>query len=95
LCELEWVLAQTGDPKLAMDFIGDTDLRVMQRYLKRRDDRLIALAAQLDTPERCHRSATRAGAGKGGPRKASSGAEKTEPPVGFEPTTARFGRPAP
>jgi len=45
------VLAQTGDPKLAMDFIGDTDLRVMQRYLKRRDDRLIALVAQLDTPK--------------------------------------------
>ncbi len=45
------VLAQTGDPKLAMDFIGDTDLRVMQRYLKRRDDRLTAVALQLDTPK--------------------------------------------
>ena len=32
-------------------FIGDTDLRVMQRYLKLRDDRLVALAAQLDTPK--------------------------------------------
>ena len=34
-----------------MDFIGDTDLRVMQRYLKRRDDRLTAVALQLDTPK--------------------------------------------
>ena len=42
------VLAQTADPKLAVDFIGDADLRVLQRYVKRRDDRLTAVAAQLD-----------------------------------------------
>src|SRR5216117_2986041 len=35
-------------------------------------------------------SSPRAGAGKGSLRKASSSAEKTEPPVGFEPTTARL-----
>ena len=59
MCELEWVLAQTGDPKLAMDFIGDTDLRVMQRYLKRRDDRLIALARSSTprkVPPKCNAS---------------------------------------
>src|SRR5207249_6520978 len=36
------------------------------------------------------RSSRRAGARKGSLRKASSSAEKTEPPVGFEPTTARL-----
>src|SRR5947199_372779 len=36
------------------------------------------------------RSSTRAGARQGSLRKASSSAEKTEPPVGFEPTTARL-----
>src|SRR5207245_3064076 len=41
-------------------------------------------------PERCHGSATGTGAGQGGPRTASSGAGEAEPPVGFEPTTARL-----
>lgn len=34
------VLQRTGDPVLAMHYIGDTDLKMMKRYLKRRDDRL-------------------------------------------------------
>ncbi len=42
------VLRETGDLVLATHFIGDTDFRVMQRYLKRRDDRLEAVAKQLD-----------------------------------------------
>jgi hypothetical protein len=76
------VLAQTGDPKLAMDFIGDTDLRVMQRYLKRRDDRLVALAAQLDTPK----GATEV------PREPALGkvARESEPRRGKERATGRI-----
>ena len=38
------VLQRTGDPVLAMHYIGDTDLKVMKRYLKRRDDRLRQVA---------------------------------------------------
>jgi integrase len=38
------VLALTGDPVLAMHYIGDTDLKTMKRYLKRRDDRLAVIA---------------------------------------------------
>jgi integrase len=34
------VLQDTGDPVLAMHYIGDTDMKTMRRYLKRRDDRL-------------------------------------------------------
>jgi integrase len=45
------VLAETGDVKLAMDFIGDTDLRVMKRYLLKREDRLEDAAARLDDPK--------------------------------------------
>jgi hypothetical protein len=37
-----------GDAELAMQFIGDTDLRVMNKYLKRRMDRLEAAAKDLD-----------------------------------------------
>src|SRR3970040_698835 len=72
-----------------MDFIGDTDLRVIQQYLKRRDDRLTAVAGN-STPRKVPRKYHGAGAGEGGPRKASNGAEETEPPVGLEPTTARL-----
>lgn len=38
------VNAGTGDPVLAMHHIGDTDMKTMKRYLKRRDDRLRAVA---------------------------------------------------
>ena len=38
----------TGDFKLAMDFIGDVDLRQARRYLKPRTDRLERAAAVLD-----------------------------------------------
>ena len=38
------VNAKTGDPVLAMHYIGDTDMKAMKRYLKRRDDRLRAVA---------------------------------------------------
>src|SRR5712664_700569 len=52
-----------------MGFIGDIDLR-------QRNDRLTAMALQVDTGRRCHGRATRVGARKGGPRKAGSGARK-------------------
>ena len=42
------VLEETGDPVLAMQFIGDSDLRMVTKYLKRREDRLRAAAELLD-----------------------------------------------
>jgi hypothetical protein len=42
------VLEATGDFKLALDFIGDTDLRQAPRYLKRRSERLDVAAAVVD-----------------------------------------------
>jgi len=36
------VLEATRDAKLALDFIGDSDLRQAQRYLKVRNERLVA-----------------------------------------------------
>jgi hypothetical protein len=43
------VNAKTGDPVLAMHYIGDTDMKTMKRYLKRRDDRLRAVAESWTT----------------------------------------------
>ncbi len=42
------ILEETGDPVLAIQFIGDEDLRVAGLYLKRRDNRLRAAAELLD-----------------------------------------------
>ena len=42
------VNAATGDAVLAMHAIGDTDLRVMTRYLKRRDERIRGAFEKLD-----------------------------------------------
>ena len=41
-------LEEMGDPVLAMQFIGDTNLKMIQKYLKRRDKRLVAAAELLD-----------------------------------------------
>ena len=43
------VNAKTGNPVLAMHYIGDTDMKTMKRYLKRRDDRLRAVADMWTT----------------------------------------------
>lgn len=42
------VLALTGNPRLAMRAIRDTDLRVMDRYLVDREDQMEAVFRQLD-----------------------------------------------
>jgi len=42
------VLELTGDIKLALDFIGDTDIGMAGKYLKRRDERLAGVVAMLD-----------------------------------------------
>lgn len=42
------VLALTGNPRLAMRAIRDTDLRVMERYLVDRDDQMEAVFRTLD-----------------------------------------------
>jgi integrase len=42
------ILEHTHDAKLALDFIGDSDLRQAKRYLKVRDQRLIEAAAVID-----------------------------------------------
>jgi hypothetical protein len=60
------IVRLTGDIATAAQFIGDTDLRVVNRsYLKRRDDQLRAVADQLDSahvqPRKGHESATAAG----------------------------------
>lgn len=45
------VLAATGDIKAVGDWLGDRDLRVLQRsYLKERPERLAGIAAKLSTP---------------------------------------------
>lgn len=41
----------TGDPLLAMQAIGDTDVRQAERYVKKRDERVTALFATMDNPE--------------------------------------------
>ena len=46
------VLAATRDAKLALDFIGDVDLRQATKYLKRREERLDEAVAILDQPSR-------------------------------------------
>lgn len=45
------VWEETGDAKLAMDAIGDTDLRQMQNYLKDRPEKLKAAFDALDGGE--------------------------------------------
>lgn len=45
------VMALTGNIKDAADAIGDRDLKVMQRYLVKREDRVREVFEQLDTPE--------------------------------------------
>lgn len=55
---------RTKDPWLAMQFVGDKDPRMMEQYLKTRDDRLEALAepvhpaTQLPRPEQTTTQAT-------------------------------------
>lgn len=41
----------TGDPMLAMHAIGDEDIKQAERYVKRREDRITAVFAELDSPE--------------------------------------------
>lgn len=42
------VAALTGDPMLAMNAIGDTDIRMAMRYVKKRDDRMAGVFHDLD-----------------------------------------------
>lgn len=83
------IVRLTGDIAAAAQFIGDTDLRVVNRsYLKRRDDQLRGVADQLDADDSARKvtqSATDA---------VDSGVMpfNREPQVGFEPTTAPFTR---
>ena len=46
------ILRLTGNPKAAMDFIGDQDLTLIQNYLKVREDEKDAIATQLDAMDR-------------------------------------------
>ncbi len=55
------VLELTGDPKLALDWIRDTDPRRMREYLKVRDDRLREVAERLGAPESAMKTAIGAG----------------------------------
>lgn len=51
---------RTGDDRLAMQFIGDRDMKQARRYLKNRDERMERAAAALETkaPERKAKAAT-------------------------------------
>jgi hypothetical protein len=42
------VAERTGDAVLAMRSIGDTDVRMANRYLKPREDRIAAVFAEMD-----------------------------------------------
>ena len=55
------VLEATGDAKLALDWIGDSDLRQAQRYLKVRNTRLADVAAEIDRMEEPRPSPNRHG----------------------------------
>lgn len=59
------VLALTGNPRLAMRAIRDTDLRVMERYLVDREDQIEGVFRDLDaaagTPETVTETVTRRG----------------------------------
>lgn len=53
------VAAVTGNPKMAMDSIGDRDIKQLTRYVKVRDEALRAVFAEMDrTPESANESAT-------------------------------------
>jgi len=77
------VLELTGDPKLALDWIRDTDPRRMREYLKVRNDRLREVAERLGAPE----SAMKLPSEPGGDLQLVGAGE---PLVGLEPTTARL-----
>jgi hypothetical protein len=76
----------TGDPWLALQFIGDTDPDLIPTYIKVRPDRLQFAADLLDNrPLTGHSEPEKPKA----PRLSRSGAfGSREPPVGLEPTTA-------
>jgi integrase len=76
------IVRLTGDIAAAAQFIGDTDLRVVNKsYLKRRDDQLRDVANRLDLTRKVHQTAT-------GFAKGEVVGLNGEPLVGFEPTTA-------
>lgn len=45
------VASLTGDPMLAMQAIGDTDVRQAERYVRKREDRITEVFTRLDNPE--------------------------------------------
>lgn len=90
------IVRVTGDIAAAAQFIGDTDLRVVNRsYLKRRIDQLKGVADRLDAAHAPARKANESAT------VLEEGSVKSwndrEPLVGFEPTTAYICRsfPAP
>jgi integrase len=52
------VAEESGDAKLAMDAIGDRDMRMLSRYVQVRDERLRKVFAALDNPERANEMQT-------------------------------------
>lgn len=88
------IVRLTGDIAAAAQFIGDTDLRVVNRsYLKRRDDQLRAVAERLDVAHAPTRKSNESAL-----QSVVAGAKllnQREPLVGFEPTTAPLSEPAP
>jgi hypothetical protein len=79
------IIKLTGDIVAAAHFIGDKDLRVVNKsYTKRRDDQLRDVAVRLDQTRKVNEIATEEEAG------IAKLVDAREPLVGFEPTTARL-----
>jgi hypothetical protein len=87
---------ETGDARLAMQYVGDRDLKQLPSYLKMRDsrsDRASAVMSNVSPKASPNRppSARRgriAKSGVGSDDSAGTSGEAKEPLVGFEPTTA-------
>ena len=79
------IIKLTGDIVSAAHFIGDKDLRVVNKsYTKRRDDQLRDVASRLDQTRKVNEIAMEEEAG------IAKLIDAREPLVGFEPTTARL-----
>jgi hypothetical protein len=79
------IIKLTGDIVAAAHFIGDKDLRVVNKsYTKRRDDQLRDVAERLDQTRKVNESAMDDGV------ESAKSLIDEEPLVGFEPTTARL-----
>ena len=100
------VLDATRDPKLALEWVGDRDLKQMKSYLLRREDRLRLAAEAVATtqsatgyepevkPKLVQETVPEPSLNTNAPVRGAvndnDDSTYGEPPVGIEPTTARL-----